>query len=204
MEQIPGNLKFRILQYRQLVFPEDPDLLTYHNSRLLKLAINDNRKGWLVSTLKYSRLQLSFPIISAAETGNVEFLLLLCDAGFKISKHAACYAVINGHSECLRIIIELGGKIHQDTMFWAVKQGHIACVKMLIELKDSITRNRPAYIAAENGRLEFLQLFHQNGYIIDADCVHIAAKNGHLECSRYPASGIPRITHLWCVIYNGC
>ena len=31
-----------------------------------------------------------------------------------------------------------------------------------------------------------------------------AAQHGQLECSSYPASGIARITHLWCVICGCC
>ena len=33
---------------------------------------------------------------------------------------------------------------------------------------------------------------------------HLAVEHGQMECSSYPASGIARITHLWCVICGCC
>lgn len=54
----------------------------------------------------------------------------------------------------------------------------------------SIVNNR-------QGQLRTLLEFKQTP---NATLAKLAVEHGQMECSSYPASGIARITHLWCVI----
>lgn len=185
MNILPFELKYRILQYRYNVFPNDLNVMKDHCHRLFKLAIRDNKKHWILSLLKYYKHQPHTTITLAAQSGNAEFISLFLAAGHRISDTAILEAVINRHPHCVRLLLDSGGEIHQDTMFWAVETEDIESLSMLIEARAFVNRTIASYRAAFNGNLQILQLLHQHGYAFDEGCITAAAENGHLECVKW-------------------
>lgn len=180
MEGLPFGLARCIIQYNEIVFPEDKDVIIRQYDKLLEYTIKNNKLGQLRLLIDIKKCDNPEAIHWACAGGYVDCVACLNDNGAPMDECAIEEAAEGGHYDCIKYLIDNNcPKSEYATAIADTPE----CLELLIKAEFPMT-SYSIQCFAEIGKPECVKLLIAAKCPMDSNVIKISCAEGHVECVK--------------------